>query len=84
MDIAIDGKLCNLICLYKSPNQNMEEFETFVKNVELNLEFIFNGNPYLTAAIAGFNAKSHNWYEGDKSTGSGSKLEIMASHYGLT
>ena len=41
LEIRIDGKLCNLICLYRSPSQNMEEFETFVKNLELNLELIF-------------------------------------------
>ena len=62
----------------------MEEFETFVKNLELNLEFIFNKNPYLTVVIDEFNAKSHNWYKGDKTTASWSKLEIMTSHYGLT
>ena len=39
------------ICLHKSPSQNMEEFEMFVKNLELNLEFIFNKNPYLTVLV---------------------------------
>ena len=58
LEITIDGKLCNLICLYRSPSQNMEEFETFLKNLELNLEFIFNKNPYLTVVIGDFNAKS--------------------------
>ena len=28
LKITIDGKLCYLICLYRSPSQNMEEFET--------------------------------------------------------
>ena len=83
LEITIDGKLCNLICLCRSPIQNMEEFETFVKNLEFNLEFIFNKNPYLAVAIGDFNAKSHNSYKGDKTTSSGSKLEIMTSHYGL-
>ena len=58
LEITIDGKLCNLICLYRSPSQNMEEFETFLKNLELNLEFIFNKNPYLTVVIGDFNPKS--------------------------
>ena len=44
LKITIYGKLCNLICLYRSPSQNMEDFETFVKNLELNLEFIFKKN----------------------------------------
>ena len=38
LEITTDGKL----------SQNKEEFETFVKNLKLNLEFIFNKNPYLT------------------------------------
>ena len=84
LKITFDGKLCNLICLFRSPSQNMEEFETFVKNLELNLEFIFNKNPYLTAVVGDFNDKSHIWYKGDKTTASGSKFEIMTFHYGLT
>ena len=59
------------ICLHKSPSQNMEEFEMFVKNLELNLEFIFNKNPYLTVLvtlmlnhITGINAiKPNLWVE---------------------
>ena len=51
LEITIDGKLCNLICLYRSPSQNMEEFENFVKNFEFNLGFIFNKNLYLTVVV---------------------------------
>ena len=60
LEITVDGKLCNLICLYRSPNQNMEELEMFVKNLELNLEFIFSKNPYLSVVTGNFNAKSRN------------------------
>ena len=84
MEITIDSKLNNLICLQGSRSQNMEEFETFVKNIGLNLEFIFNKNPYLTVFIKDFNAKSQNWYKGNKVTAKGHKLVIMTSHYGLT
>ena len=62
----------------------MEEFETFIKNLELNLELIFTKNSYLTVVIGDFNVKSINWYKDDKTTASGTKLEIMTSHYGLT
>ena len=55
----------------------MEEFETFVSNLELKLESIFNKNPYLTAVIGDFDGKSHNWYKGNKTTAGESKLEIM-------
>ena len=80
----IDNKLCNLICLYRSTSQNMEEFKTFVKNLELNLETIFTKNQYLTVVIGGFNIKLNNWYKDDNTTASGTKLAIMTSHYRLT
>ena len=83
LEIRINDKLCNLICLYRSPSQNMKEFMTFVKNLELNLELIFTKNPYLTVVIGGFNVKSHNWYKGNKTTAGGTRIEIMTSHYGL-
>ena len=57
MEITIDGKLCNLFCLYRSPSKNMDELKTFVKNLELNLEFIFNKSPYLTIVVDDFNAE---------------------------
>ena len=56
LEITIDRKLYNLIYLYSSPSQNKEEFETFVKTLELNLEFILNKNPYLTVVTDDFNA----------------------------
>ena len=62
----------------------MEEFETFVKNLDLKLDLIFTKNPYLTVVIGDFNVKSHNWYKVDKTIASGTKLEIMTSHYVLT
>ena len=37
----------------------------FLKNLEPNLEFIFNKNRYLTIVIGDFNVKSHNWYKDD-------------------
>ena len=46
--------------------------------------FVFSKNPYLTVVIGYFNAKSHNWFKGDKTTASESKLEIMTSYYGFT
>ena len=56
----------------------------FIKNLELNLELIFTKNSYLTVVIGEFNVKSNNWHKDDKTTASGTKLEIMTSHYGLT
>ena len=84
LEIRIDDKLCNLIRLCRSPSQKLEEFATFIENLELNLELIFTQNPYVTVVIDGFNVKAQNWYKGNKTTASGTKLEIVTSHYRLT
>ena len=60
LEIRTDDTLGNLTCLYRSPTQNMEEYETFVKNLELNLELASTKNQYPTVDIADFNAKSKN------------------------
>ena len=58
LEIKIDGKL--------SPTQNRKQFHAFLKNAELNLEVIFNKNPYLTVAVGDFNVKSRNCYKGNE------------------
>ena len=83
LEITIDSKLCNLNCLFRSPSQNVRIWD-ILKNFYLHLEFILNENPNLIVVLGGVNAKSQNWYQGDKTIASGSKLEIMTSHYGLT
>ena len=62
----------------------MEEFETFAKNLELNIEFIFIKYPYLSVVIGDFNAKLHKCYRNHKTADNWSKLEVMTSQYGLT
>ena len=74
--------MVNYIILYVYIGFQTKAWMNFT-NLKLNLEFIFNKNPYHTVVIGVFNAKSHNWYKGNKTIVSGSKLEIMTSHYGL-
>ena len=83
-EILFAGKVCNFISLYRSPNQSYYIFETFVDNLELNLDTIANKNLYLIATLGDFNAKSSNWYEHNKTTYEGSKIEAITSQFGLT
>ena len=59
-DIRIVVKLCSFLCLYRSPIQTRDIFETFANNFELTLDTIINKNPFLTVALADFNAKTIN------------------------
>ena len=37
-EIRIGGKLCSFLCLYRSPSQTRDIFETFANNFELTLD----------------------------------------------
>ena len=52
--MRIGDEVCYFISLYRSPNQPLEEFETFAKN-----------NPFLIVLCDDLNAKLSKWYEHD-------------------
>ena len=47
-ELRIGGKCCRFSCLYRSPSQTQDEFETFLKNYELTLDKIHENNPFMT------------------------------------
>ena len=59
--MKIGEKLCKFIVLYNSPCQSQDDFETFLKNFELNLDTILANNPFLTLVLEDFNVKSNLW-----------------------
>ena len=61
-EMKIGEKLCNFVALYRSPSQSKDEFETFAKNRELNLDKIYLNSSSLTVVLGDFNAKSNLWY----------------------
>ena len=83
IEFSIGKKICRLISLYRSPSQNQEEFNTFLDNLESNLETVSFSNPFLTILIGDFNAKCASWHSRDNSTTEGSKLRLLTSQFGL-
>ena len=49
--------VCYLFMLYRLPIQSLEDFQTFKKNSELNLDKINKKNPFLIVGLSDFNAK---------------------------
>ena len=45
-EIRIGRKYCKFICLYSCPSQTNDEFESFLKTFELNLDKIYDDNPF--------------------------------------
>ena len=82
-EINIGQKMRNFLCLYKSPSQTRDTFETFADNLELTLDTLTNNNPFLIAAIGDFNAKTTNWYKNDTTSYEGLKIDAITSQFGL-
>ena len=68
---------------FRSPSQTLDNFETFSKNFELNLENIVHRNSFLVVVIRNFNAKSSKWHCQDKSTLEGNVIDSITSQFGL-
>ena len=68
-EIRISTKLCSFLCLYRSPSQTQDIFETFADNFELTFDSVINKNQFFIVALDDFNAKTTNWYKNDKFLG---------------
>ena len=68
--------------LYRSPSQSQDDFETFLKNFERNLDRILANNPFLTVVFGDFNIKSNLWCKSDKTSYESSKIEGITSQFG--
>ena len=82
-EIKIEGKLRNFISLYRSLNQSQDDFESFISNLEYNLDSVMVNNPFLTVILGDFNAKSSPWCNNDITTYEGSKTDGVTSQFGL-
>ena len=82
-ELRIGGKCCKFSCLYRSPSQTQDEFETFLKNFELTLDKVHKKNPFMTVALGEFNVKSNKWCKADITSLEDSKIDTIANSYGL-
>ena len=82
-ELRIGGKCCKCSCLYRSPSQTQDKFETFLINFELTLDKIHENNTFMTVVLGDFNAKSNNWCKADITSLEGSRIDTITSSYGL-
>ena len=83
-DLKIGSKLCTIVSLCRSPSQSADEFENFLNKLNLTMELITQKNPFLTAVIGYFNARSSKWWTDDKTTQEGLKIENLLSQFSLS
>ena len=79
-EIRIGRKCCKFICLFRSPNQTNDEFESFLKNFELTLDKIHEENPFMISVLCDFNAKFNNWCKTDTTSHEGSRTDAVTSN----
>ena len=82
-ELMVGDKLCDFIALHRSPNQSQDLFKSFKENLELNLEFAVQNNPFLIVLLGDCNAKSSNWCKNDITTTECKAIENISSQFGL-
>ena len=82
-EIKIENKLCTFIVLHRFLSQSQDSFESFIDNLELNIDVISANNPYFTVILSDFNAKLSTQCRLDKSVYEGSRTDGLVSNDGL-
>ena len=77
-EVKIGDKTCN----------PKDEFENFIKNLDLNLEYIANKSasksPFLIFVLSDFNVRMQGWYQNDITTFEGCKIDMATSQFSLS
>ena len=70
--------------IYRSPSQSINEFDSFLSNLEKLVSDINNRKPALSIITGDFNSRSQSWWSNDINTTEGSKLLALSSSNGLS
>ena len=65
-EVTLDKERCFLTCLYRSPIQNYDAFETFCSDLTFLLNNINKFQPSCSGLLGDFNAKHSKWFSADK------------------
>ena len=83
-ELTVKNERCFLTCLYRSPNQNQEQFESFCENLIDGLSGINNQQPTCSILVGGFNAKLWKRCPSDKDSKAGLGIDIFTTTLGYT
>ena len=84
-EISFNNQKCFIISLYRSPSQSSNEFNIFLKELEVIIDNICTpGNSDLVIIIGDFNAKLSIWNLDDSDSTEGTEISAMTSSYGFT
>ena len=84
LEMTYHNKKVIVSVIYRSPSQSINEFESFLSNLEKLVSDINNRNPTLSIITGDFNARSQSWWSNDINTTEGSKLLALSSSNGFS
>ena len=70
--------------IYCSPSQSINEFDSFLSNLEKLVSDVNNCKLALSVITGDFNARSQSWWSNDINTTEGSKLLALSSSNGFS
>ena len=79
LEMNYNNKKVLISAIYRSPNQNKNEFDLFLTNLEQLLGEINKRKPYLSIITGDFNARSSSWWSEDINTTEGLNLFSLTS-----
>ena len=77
MEITVKIERCFLTCLYRSPSQNCEQFQSFCDSLDILMNNINSLNPAILIITGDLNGKSSKWYSFDTITSTASYSQII-------
>ena len=83
-ELTVKNERCFLTCLYRSPNQNQEQFESFCENLIDVLSGINSQQPTCSILVGDFNAKLSRWCPSDKNNKAGQDIDAFTTTSGYT
>ena len=84
IEIRSQNEKCFLTCIYRSPNQNCDEFDNFCLNFESLLSKINNEFPLCSVVTGDFNARNSRWWKNDITNSFGKEIETLTSSAGYS
>ena len=82
-EVNYKNKKIFIVTLYRSPSQNDDEFDEFLRSFESVIDHINQSNPYFVLITGDFNARSSSWWGNDINNFEGISIENLTSSYGF-
>ena len=76
-EIKIGRKKVFFVVIYRSPNQNKDELESFIEKLQSAIDFMKNERPHCVCVTGDLNCRSQHWRAGDIDSPQGTALDKL-------